>query len=494
MSFGDFLDQGQALPGGVVQGALTNKEAEDLSKALSAGYPGGGNAGGLAGGGVLQAESLEGTLKSVTFEQKNLVFWPSVPVDKAFATVENYNRITGYGGESSPYFAEGGQPGEEDSTYVRDTQRVVFFGTKRKVTHPMMVVRTHTGDIVAQYTKEGTLWLLKSIEREMYWGNAWFSNNGELDGHLAAIPQTSIAMNGLQQQLLRGSSDIQQQSGDFQGNGASKASYKNVGGATLIHDDMEDAALAVFENFGMASDCHMEPAALSAFSKIFYPKERINNMGVADGKAGFVLREFVSSAGTISMKPNVFLRPAQTPSTLLPVQNGPVAPTLGAPASAAVSAGVTPSTFVAGEAYIYKVAAVNDRGSSVPTTSSSVTITADGYQVNMVINATAGAKYYNVYRTNAGGVADTAQFIGSVAPTTPGAAVTFVDRNRKLPGYGEAYLISMAAENLTFKQLTPLSKIDLAITAAAKEWFMILYGCLIVYAPRKNFLLQNVGR
>ena len=491
---GDFLEQGQALQGGVFQGSLTNQEAENLSKALTAGYPAGAQASGLVGGGVLQVESLEATLKSVTFEQKNLVFWPAVPTDKAFATVEQYSRLIGYGDNANPYFAEGGTPGEEDSTYIRDTQKVVYFGTKRKVTHPMMLVRTHTGDVIAQQTKEGTMWLLKSIEREMYWGNGFFSNNGEFDGHLSALPATSLAMNGLQEQLLRGSWDTQQQSGDFQGYGANKAAYLDLQGASLQHDDMEDGALSIFENFGMASDAHLEPAALSAFSKIFYPKERIMNMGVPDGKAGFVLREFVSSAGTIAMKPNVFLRPLQQINPFLPNADAPATPTIGAPAPGAVPAGVIPSSFINGEVYIYQVIANNDRGRSTPVISAPVTMTADGQQVTMVINATIGAKSYDIYRTNAGGIAASAQFIGSVAPGAFGGAVTFTDRNRKLPGLGEAYLIDMSAQNLQFKQLTPLSKINLAITSAAIEWFMIIYGTLIVYSPRKNFILQNVGR
>jgi len=491
---GNFLEQGQALQGGVFQGNLTNKEAEELSKALTAGYPTGGAPGSLVGGGVLQAESLEATLKSVTFEQKNLVFWPSVPTDKAFATVEQYNRLLGYGSNSSPYFAEGGTPGEEDSTYVRDTQRIVFFGTKRKVTHPMMLVRTHTGDVVAQQTKEGTLWLLKSIERELYWGNAWFSNSGEMDGHIAAIPSSTIGMNGLQQQILRGGVDPQQISQDFAAHGADKANHKDVRGSSLQHDDVEDAALAVFENFGMASDMHLEPAALSAFSKIFYPKERINNMGVADGKAGFVLREFVSSAGTISMKPNVFLRPPQKVDPGNPTTVAPAAPALAGPASGATPAGVVVTDLVAGETYFYKVVSRNDKGASSATSSTVATVVADGQQLTIAISATTGAKSYEVYRTRASGVQGTEEYIGSVAPVQVGGAVTFIDRNRKLPGLGEAYLMSMSADRLTFKQLTPLSKINLAITQAALEWFMILYGALIVYTPRQHFLLRNVGR
>jgi hypothetical protein len=358
----------------------------------------------------------------------------------------------------------------------------------------MMVVRTSSGEVVAQQTKEGTLWLLKSIERELYWGNAWFSNGGELDGHIAAIPASSIGMNGLQQQLLRGGVDLQQQSGDFQGYGIDKSNSKDIRGAGLQHDDVEDGALAIFENFGMGNEMHLEPAALSAFSKIFYPKERITNMGVPEGRAGFVLREFVSSAGTISMKPNVFLRPAQRITPFVPERDAPAVPTTGAVVSAAVPAGVVVSDFAATDVVKYRVLGVNDRGKSSPSLEVTGTVVTDGDQLSLVINATVGAKSYAVYRTRVGGASNTEEFIGNVAPVVVGGAVTFVDRNRKLPGIGEAYIMTMASENLTFKQLTPLSKINLAITQAALEWLMILYGCLIVYSPRKNFIIRNVGR
>lgn len=491
---GNFLEQGQAMDGGVYQGAMNSREAEDLAKALSAGYPLGGQASGLVGGGVLQVESLEATLRSVTFEQKNLVFWPACPTDKAFSTVEQYNRLVGYGSNGKPYFAEGGQPGEEDSTYVRDTQRIVYFGTKRKVTHPMMLVRTSNGDVVAQQTKEGTMWLLKTIEREMYWGNAYYTNSGEHDGHLAALPQTSIEMNGLLQQLLRGGVDSQQQSGDFQGYGADKGNLKDVRGATLVQDDLEDAALAVFENFGMANEMHSEPAVISALSKLFYPKERITQMGVPDGRAGYVLREFVSSAGTFSLKPNVFLRPRQGVEAGQPHPQAPATPGAVTITSAAVPAGSSASDFIGSEVYQYVIRAENDRGEGLGTASTAGTVTTSGHQLQLAIPATAGAKAYAVYRSAAGGAAGTEQFVGKVAPVSVGGAATFIDRNRKLPGLGEAYLLTMSPERIVFKQLTPLSKINLAITSASLEWFMILYGALIVFMPRQHFVLRNAGR
>lgn len=206
---------------GLEQGIVSPQEVEALNKAITAGYGGAGKPTDLTYGGVLQAESLESTLKSITFDMKNLKFWPAISVDKAYNLFEQYNRLIGYGSDSSPYIGEGGAPREEDSTYIRDGQRIVFFGTRRKVSHQMTLVRTTVGDIVAQQAKEGTMHLLKNVEREMYWGHAHFTNaaTGAQNGALSDLPANSIAMNGLLQQLLKGDDDSQQKSKEFEGYG-----------------------------------------------------------------------------------------------------------------------------------------------------------------------------------------------------------------------------------------------------------------------------------
>src|ERR1700677_2277120 len=171
---------------GLDQGLVSAADVEALNKAITAGYGGAGKPTDLTYGGVLQAESLEATLKSVTFDMKNLKLWPAISVDKAYNLFEQYNRLISYGSDSAPYIGEGGAPQEEDSTYIRDGQRIVFFGTRRKVSHQMTLVRTTVGDVVAQQAKEGTMHLLKNIERELYWGNAYFTSAiGAQTGSLA---------------------------------------------------------------------------------------------------------------------------------------------------------------------------------------------------------------------------------------------------------------------------------------------------------------------
>src|ERR1035437_2061192 len=295
---------------GVDQGLISAADIEALNKAITAGYGGAGKPTDLTYGGVLQAESLEATLKSITFDMKNLKFWPAISVDKAYNLFEQYNRLISYGSDSAPYIGEGGAPQEEDSTYVRDGQKIVFFGTRRRVSHQMTLVRVTVGDIVAQQAKEGTMHLLKNIERELYWGHAHFLNQstGNETGSDADLPVNSIAMSGLLKQLLKGDTDAQMHAGDFLGYGDSISIEADLAGQVMAQDEVERLAVIALENFGAPDQLHIEPAALSAFVKQFYPQFR-SAPGLANQTVGYDVSKIQTTAGAIDLKPNLFLRP-----------------------------------------------------------------------------------------------------------------------------------------------------------------------------------------
>ena len=472
-------------------GVASREEVDALNKALTAGYGYTGAPSSFAGGTPLMVESLEASLKSTSWQMKNLTLWPSLPVDKAYNTVEQYSRITSYGGNGSPYFNEGGSPREEDSMYNRETQKIVYFGTRRRVTHAMMLVRVAFGDAVAREINNGNMWLLQNIERELYFGNGMYSNSGSFDGNPGAIPSDSLALMGLDQQIRQGDTDAKVQAVAFSGFGGALSVIRSLDDAILSEDEMEEGAVSILNNFGVPVEAHLDPMSLSQFSRQFFPKERIPNMGVADGRAGFVLREFVSSAGAFALKPNVFLRPkAEFKSSPdgVSVPATPVAPTT---ANGGADVG---TSFALGETYYYKVAAVNEQGESAGSASSAQeTIALAGEQINVTITNVANAKGYAVYRSDSAGAVGTEKFIGYIKQTA-GASTVFVDQNKKLPGRAEAFLLYLDPEALTFKQLAPLSKINLATVAASFEWLQVLYGCLIVFTPRKHFIWENIGR
>lgn len=469
---------------GLEQGIVSPEEVEALNKAITAGYGGAGKPTDLTYGGVLQAESLESTLKSITFDMKNLKFWPAISVDKAYNLFEQYNRLIGYGSDSSPYIGEGGAPREEDSTYIRDGQRIVFFGTRRKVSHQMTLVRTTVGDIVAQQAKEGTMHLLKNVEREMYWGHAHFTNaaTGSQDGSLSDLPANSIAMNGLLQQLLKGDDDSQQKSKEFDGYGEVRSIAQDLDGAVLAQDDLEDLTVIALENFGNPSELHIEPLALSSFVKQFYPQFR-SAPGLSGQSVGYDVNKMITSAGNIEFKPNLFLRPRGR-ARAIGISGAPVAPVI-----AAVGVATNPvGSLTAGDSFDYKVTAVNDHGEGSISNVQAAVVQANG-SAQFSIGAVAGAKYYKVYRKSTGAATGSEQFIGNYK-----SSGDVTDSGAKGAGLGEAFLLDMSSEVMRFKQLSPLSKINFAIVTTALEFAVVLYGALFVYAPRFNCLFKNVGK
>jgi hypothetical protein len=477
---------------GLDQGLVSQGDVENLNKAITAGYGGAGKPTDLTYGGVLQAESLEATLKSVTFDMKNLKLWPAISVDKAYNLFEQYNRLISYGSDSAPYIGEGGAPLEEDSTYVRDGQKIVFFGTRRKVSHQMTLVRTTVGDIVAQQAKEGTMNLLKNVEREMYWGHGHFL--GRLDGSNAgddsALPSNSIAMSGILKQLKKGDADVLMRSGDFEGFGDAQSIAQDLGGNVIAQDDVERLAVIALENFGAPHDLHIEPAALSAFVKQFYPQFR-SAPGLSNQTVGYDVSKMVTTAGTIDFKPNLFLRPrAGARSLAVSAQ----APSLGSLGVAGIGAG-SGSAYAAG-AYKVKITLVNDAGESIPfqateATPGDLTITA-GQNIDLSItNMPAGVKYIKVYISAAGGAVGSEKFAGNFANQ---GNVAYRLAGRKQAGLGEAFLLDLSAECMKFKQLAPLSKINFAIVTTALEFAIVMYGALFVYTPRFNCLFENVGK
>jgi hypothetical protein len=471
---------------GLDQGLVSAQDVEALNKAISAGYGGAGKPTDLTYGGVLQAESLESTLKSITFDMKNLKLWPAISVDKAYNLFEQYNRLISYGSDSAPYIGEGGAPQEEDSTYVRDGQKIVFFGTRRRVSHQMTLVRTTVGDIVAQQAKEGTMHLLKNVEREMYWGHAHYMSQGAgaMSGSDADLPSSSIAMSGMLKQLLKGDTDAQMKSGDFEGFGDSQSIVQDLAGAVITQDDVERLAVIALENFGSPSEMHIEPAALSAFVKQFYPQFR-SAPGLANQTVGYDVSKVQTTAGAVDFKPNLFLRPRSGVRAMAVNAQSPAATFTAAGAAAGTGSALAAGT------YQLKVTAVNDAGESSPVASAAVVLTV-GQNIDVTIgSAPAGVKTWKLYLSAPGGAVGTEKFAGNWANVGSGV---YRAAGRKIAGLGEAFLLDLSAECMRFKQLAPLSKINFAIVTTALEFAIVMYGALFVYTPRFNCVFSNVGK
>lgn len=111
-----------------------------------------------------------------------------------------------------------------------------------------------------------------------------------------------------------------------------------------------------------------------------------------------------------------------------------------------------------------------------------------GEQVNLVIPAVSGAAWFNVYRSEAGGNAYSAKFIGRIKATAAGA--TFVDLGNFAPGSVTAMLL----EKKTFSlfQLAPLTRLKLPQAALTIPTATYRFVTLAAHEPKKNAMMTNV--
>lgn len=444
------------------------REVENLSKALNTGAYGSPDAGN-GGRNPLLVESLENSLKVLTFSDEHVKLWKKVSKKPAYSTVEEYNQLLSYGSDGGGFIHEGGLPDTEDSEYVRKASFVKFLGTTREVTHPMMLVSTAHGDVVARENQNGILWMMKKLEHNLFWG----------DSTLAANGAEGVQFDGLNK-LIHPDNTI------------------DLGGAELKDTDINRGANLVLQNYGILSDIYLPFQVLARFSEQYFPKERVI-MPTANGlNAGLVVNKFQTAGGAVEFNPDIFLQ--ATPALPTAPTGGQKSPT--APASVAAVEGTIAANFAKGgdkagaATYLYAVTAVNNSGESVPCASVSVAVTDVTKAVKLTITAASAiaskAESYNIYRSEANG---TKLFkIASIPATTnaPGSTIEFNDKNDILPNTYTLFMGQFSEDVFAFKQLCPMLKMDLAQIATSQRWLILLYGTPQLFAPKKMMKFVNV--
>lgn len=457
------------LNGGIQEGfnAGSAQELEELNKALGTGTQG--DAYGNYDGDMtaIRPQSLEGTLKVVTAKQNQIKFWKSIGKKQAYNTVEEFNVLDSYGGNSSPFFTEGGLPNEEDSNFVRQSQMVKFLGTTRVVTHPATLVRNTVGDMVAMQQQQGTIWLLQQLERSLYFADS------SLD---------PLAFDGLIKQVT---------------NFVSGKSYQNqhiidMRGQNVDENIMEDMATILADNYGSGNyEMHLTNQVHKDFSKNLFAQRRIMGMNGQENTLGAPVRKYVANTGDINFVNNVFLKPQNVP--LASAQKGaPATPTVGATPATAVA---DTASLMSAQTYYYFVSAKNSAGESTAVSIGSIAV-ASGQRVDIVINRVTSdpvAKSYKLFRGATSDVTK-ALLVNETADAGTGTTQTLSDKNFDIPGTHTAILIDNDPEEvLTFKQLAPLMKLPLARISASERFMILLYGMVQVYNPRRVIVIKNIG-
>lgn len=451
-------------------GIASAADVENLSKALTTGdYAQADGVAAQTNGASLQVESLEGSLKALTYSDENIKLWKKISKTPAYATVEEYNQLLSYGNTNGGFVYEGELPQTQDSEYKRQATFIKFLGTTREVTHPMTLVRPAHGDVIALENKNGILWLLKQVEHALFWGNSKLAADGkegvQFDGLDAMIPNdNSIDLKG---------EDLQEK-------------------------DINEGANLIIENYGKPTHLFLSFETLQRFSEGFFPKERVIMPTQAGYQAGIIVNDFQTYGGPVKFDPDLFL---QKTKPLSPTgTGGNKAPT--APDAVKVELGTeTDAEFAKSGAgtYAYSVTAANRFGESIPTDGDAdialtdadlgkgvkITITNSGTQV-------VAPEWYNVYRTEKDGKSKYLVARVPCAKSQPSMSTSWTDMNETMPNTYTAFMGELSSDVIVFKQLAPLMKMDLAQLGPVYRWMILLYGTPVLYAPRKWMKFRNI--
>lgn len=440
----------------------------------------------------LKAESLEQSLRLLEFRTQDIKLWNAIPKLTAYNTVEEFLQLSSYGQQRGGFYDEGELSDVEDSQYIRRSEKVKYMQITGEVTMQAQMVRSFV-DAMRKETENKMMWILRLV------------NSNLTKGDSEIIPQQ---FNSIFKQHASVGAGVDFLYPTFE-------QYYNSGvvidlrGKSLKQTDVEDAAVRVDANYGNVDSLFAPTTVLSNLSKDYYKDQRIlmdASKGFS-GTAGVNIKSVSTTLGDVALMADKFMKsdPSKTlafPSTSV---KSPSAPTTVAVALAA-DLNVKYSGIELGNVF-YAVSALNRYGESnltvfaTPVTLAAgqrpdITITpgpsaipASGYVVyrtELTTNPTpAGLEFFPIFKVS----------VGQVAAGFNGAAAGIVgDVGYFLPNTDEAFITEMIEDVLSFKQLAPMSKLDLAVLSMSRRFITFLFGTPQLYTPKKLVRFINVGR
>lgn len=441
----------------------------------------------------LKAESLETTLKLLDFRMKDVVLYNKLPKLTAYNTVEEFLQLESYGSDRGGFYAEGELSDVEDSSYKRRANFVKYIQVTGEVTMQAQMVKSFV-DAMRQEVDNKTMWIIRRASKALTKANS------------ALVPQEWNSL--FAQHASIGSGDAYLYS-------TLNAYYNDpvvvdLRGASLKQEDVEKAAVVIDGNFGNVSDLFAPTTVLSALSQDYYGDQRIMmNQGGYEGKIGTVAKIISTTIGDVALNADKFMKAdgARTTASAATSLKAPNAPTSNDDVVVAADSSSKYITAEAGNVY-YAVSSINRFGESALTLidATAATLVA-GSSVTFSFNDGGGAisaTAYRIYRTkvttaaSASGLNFYPIFDISTAELAAGydgaSAGSVRDRGRILPDTESAFLTEMAEEILSYKQLAPVSKLDLAVISMSRKFIAFTFATPMLYQPKKMVKFVNCGK
>jgi len=477
------------------------QEAGELIKAMQAGQiTGRDTTNQLLTQEPLKVESLEKTLRLLEFRMKDVKLWNAIPKLTAYNTVEEYIQLESYGTDRGGFYGEGELSDVEDSKYRRRAELVKYIQVTGEVSLQAQMVRSYV-DAMRKEVENKTMWIIRKVSSALT----------KADSSIVAKE-----FNGIYAQHASIGSD----EGDIY---LTLDQYQDsnqvidLRGASLTQSDLEDGAVNVDGNFGNVDSFYAPPSVMSGLFKDYFERQRIIvGGGTSKGAIGTVPKAIGTQFGDVDILQDKFMKKT---TLRYATDNATSSKSPATPLATSVAlAGDTLSRFAAGESHTgalgavyYAVAAINEYGESslrtLPNDTTPTVLTA-GQSVDLTFTAGSGtyaATGYVIYRTKITPVSNVATsgipfyplFKVSTAQLAAGfdggAAGVVRDRNRFLPDTEEGYLSEVSEDVLYFKQLAPLSKLDLAVLAPSNRFISFLWGTPTLVAPKKLVRYINIG-
>ena len=457
-------------------------QVQDLVKALEAGnYDAAPST--LVQGSALQIEDLQAVMNVVTADMSHIKLQKMISTETYKSTTWQFNRQLSYGINGGSAQMEGNVGQEETSDYVRIAIPITYYSSIRRVTVASTLVASADGKKSDERAaQDAAIKIAMDVEFDLFRGMDDFTNAGVFDGNPMTTSQDMPNMHGLALQIRQ--SDFQANSRDqlFAEFGSDTSVVLSGGGSTLTQGIIEDGALRSSLGFGEADKLVVDPVVLANYNKLTFGKERIILGGSPQDATGGDLRKQWVSGGTVTVEASQFLRGKSKPAR--PRGNGPATPTI----ASAVDNGLLGVSGLSG-AYTYYVTSGNEIGespASVAVTTAAITLN-HGVTVT-ITNPAAGYRFFNVYRSAAGGSAATARFIGRVIPTA--TTTVFTDLGNKVPGFTTGHLLQ--DDGAVSKELCPYSRLKLAVTELSSPEASFTFKTLAVIKPRQFVIIDNV--
>lgn len=459
-------------PFGTAAGSLLEQQsavgqlAQALSKSMEAGFPLPDSAPGSIA--PVMPESLEATITSLIWTEDHLKLLKKLKKHQATNTVHQFIRLLEHGHDLPPFVGEGLIPDlESDPNWERVFARLriaVRLGRVTDIAGLVKIVGT-APNMIAEANKRVSLSLLGSVEDSLFFGNS------------AINP---LGWDGLVTQILANSPE---------------ECIFDLRGEHLTPEMIDEGVATVLDNAGAIDSVWMANGVRMALGQIGGDKLKLERpTGTADSggtQVGLAANAAITVGGNVPFETSYFLQAKKGPKAAgVGAADKPAQPTISNLAAAGSG-----SQFAAGDAgsYWYVAVAVGATGKSIPSAAVQVAVLAgQNVSLDLTDGAVGNVIYYELFRSDKDGAADTIKKVGEVRWT--GAPTPWTDTNDTIPGMTYSFGLSFRPEDLEFAQLgmpavrVPLAKIDLS-----DRFAIVLIGALLLKAPTKILLFRNVN-